>query len=247
MQKLVVFPICLLFALSASAQIGVKGGISYGATYGDREQIDGQTIESYRPSPGYQLGVTGRLLQLSPSLFVDAELLYESRRGVTRVDYTFPVVVDGGGYTRGEVRNRMDYLSLPLLLTLDGERLRIYAGPSFHYLLSGKRQYDLEAEYITIAGSQIVTIDDAIDLTGGQNFDGPIVNRLNVALNAGVELSLSPRLSLDLRVYHTVTDVTNDEEDTGVLRPISLEPIIFQRDDFDSTVGVQASVIYRFQ
>jgi hypothetical protein len=246
MQKLVIFLVCSLCSLALDAQFGVKAGVSYGLTYGNRQVIEGQSIESYRPSLGYQVGVSGRVVKLGPTLAVAAELVYESRRSVTGVDYDLPEFPDSGGHIRGDVRNRMDYLSLPVLLTVAGEKLSVYAGPSFSYLLSGKRRYDVEALYITIAGPQVVTIDDAIDLTGGQNYEGPVINRLNLALNAGVSLPLTSALALDLRLYHTLTDVTNDSEDTGVLRPISVDGSIFERDDFDSTLGVQANLVFRF-
>ena len=55
-----------------------------------------------------------------------------------------------------------------------------------------------------------------------------------------------PRTSLDIRVYHTLTDVTNDDEDFSIIDRAVGNPSPAQRDDKDHTVGLQANLVFRF-
>ncbi|MGB3802040.1 MAG: hypothetical protein WA952_19625, partial [Lewinella sp.] len=85
--------------------------------------------------------------------------------------------------------------------------------------------------------SEINFIDD---------YDDPYINRFNVAANAGIMFPIMPRASLDIRIYHTLTDITNDEEDLSIIDRAVGNPTPGLRDDNDASVGLQANLVFRF-
>ena len=232
-------PLALLLSLTAYAQIGVKAGVTFGGTYGSAEEFNGDKIESIDPAVGYQFGITTTLVDL-PAFDLRAELLYENRRGVKNIDVE--ILRNPGNTYRAEteLRNSFQYLSLPLLASFGGDGVNVYLGPSVSYLLSARAKSTFESTGTARTESEIDFIND-------KPYEDSYINRFNVAANVGVLLPIGPRASVDIRLYHTVTDVTNDSEDRSIIDQILLDPQnVSLRDDNDSTVGLQANLAFRF-
>ena len=248
MQKL-LFLLCLLVSAGLAAQFGIKAGVTVGGTYGSAEEFDGDKIESIDPAIGYQFGVVGTLVDL-PAFALKAELLYEDRRGIKDANFRISPADGVGVQTDVEFKNSFKYLSLPLLASFGGDGLNVYIGPSFSYLLSASSETTTR---VTVTPEQAAgqnglppnsTTEGEIDFI--DDYDDPYINRVNVAANAGVMFPIFPKASLDIRVYHTITDVTNDDEDQSIIDRALNPSNIRLRDDNDSTFGLQANLVVRF-
>ena len=237
-----ILPLALLLSLTAYAQIGVKAGVTLGGTYGSAEEFNGDKIESIDPAVGYQFGITTTLVDL-PAFDLRAELIYENRRGIKNATFDLPRP-DASIRVDTEFKNSFHYLSVPVLASFGGESLQIYLGPSFSYLLAATARTTTESEIGNIAGSTTERTEATIDLI--EDYDEPFINRLNVAANVGVMVPILPRMSLDVRLYHTITDVTNDDEDRSFADRFIRPQDVRLRDDNDSTVGLQANLVFRF-
>ena len=250
-RYILLFLLLSLGSATAFAQFGIKGGITLGGTYGSAEQYDGEKIESIDPAVGYQLGIVAPVVDAG--LFkLNAELVYEDRRGKKNADFTLVPAQGVAINNRVEFRNSFKYLSLPLLAAFGSDRLQVYVGPSFSYLLGAKSDVTTTT---TVTPEQAAgtnglppggTTTTELDLINDDAYAESYINRFNVAANAGVMIPLLPTASLDLRVYHTLTDVTNDDEDRSIIDRAVGNPSPGLRDDFDSTVGVQANLVFRF-
>ena len=237
--------LALLLSLTATAQISIKAGVTLGGTYGSAEEFDGDKIESIDPAVGYQFGITTTLVDL-PAFALRAELLYENRRGVKNVNFNIQPGPDQGIRSDVEFNNSFRYLSVPVLASFGGEGLQIYVGPSFSYLLGATANTTTTTSITTIAGEQTATIEEEIDLIDDDRYEDSYINRFNAAANVGFMVPILPSASLDIRLYHTITDVTNNEEDRSIIDRITRPQDIRLRDDNDSTVGLQANLVFRF-
>ena len=250
MYKLLsLFSLLLLVSLPASAQLGIKAGLTMGGTYGSAEEFDGDKIESIDPAVGYQFGITAQVVDL-PLFKLNAELLYEDRRGKKNANFRIPASEAVAINTDVVFRNSFQYLSLPLLATFGGDNLNFYVGPSFSYLLAASSEVNTRTtvtpgEAAGVGGlpnngsvdSEINFIDD---------YDDAYINRFNVAANVGVMFPILLRASLDIRAYHTLTDVTNDDQDFSIIDRAVGNPNPGLRDDNDHSVGLQANLVFRF-
>ena len=241
---------CLLFFSSClSAQLGIKAGATLGGTYGSAEEFDGNKIESIDPALGYQFGLTAQLLDL-PLFRLNAELLYEDRRGQKNANFTLTPAQGVSVSTDVKFKNSFQYLSLPLLATFGGEGLNVYVGPSFSNLLAASSRVTttIGVTPTEAAGTNGLppnsTTDSEIDFI--EDYDDPYINRFNVAANVGVMFPILPRTSLDIRLYHTLTDVTNDDQDFSIIDRALRDPDPGRREDNDSSVGLQANLVFRF-
>ena len=217
MQKLLLSTLLsFLFSFTLSAQLGIKAGVTLGGTYGSAEEFDGEKIESIDPALGYQFGITATLLDLK-AFRLKAELLYEDRRGVKNANFSISPGADQGLTSDIKFKNSFTYLSVPVLATFGTESLNFYIGPSVSYLLSATSKTTNELSVITIAGETKSTVEEEIDLINDDRYNESYINRLNVAANVGVMIPLAPKLKLDVRLYHTITDVTNDDEDRSII------------------------------
>ena len=240
--------IILLLSLPATGQLGIKAGLTLGGTYGSPEEFNGNEIESIDPAVGYQFGVTTQLLDL-PLFKLNAELLYENRRGQKNANFTLPAI-EADVQTDVKFRNSFQYLSLPVLASFGGEGLNIYVGPSFSYLLAANSEVTTRTTVIPEEAAGLGglpsngTVESEIDFI--EDYDTPYINRFNVAANVGVMFPILPRASLDIRAYHTLTDVTNDDQDFSIIDRAVGNPTPGRRDDNDHSVGVQANLVFRF-
>ncbi len=241
--------LALLLSLTATAQIGIKAGVTLGGTYGSAEEFNGDKIESIDPAVGYQFGLTATVVDL-PAFDLRAELIYENRRGIKNADFSLAPTQGVEVQTDIKFKNSFQYLSLPVLASFGGDRLNFYIGPSFSYLLAAKSETTTGT---TVLPAQLSgqgglptsgEVDGEIDFI--DDYEEPYINRLNIAANVGVMFPIFPSTSLDIRVYHTLTDVTNDDEDRSIIDRAIRLPQARLRDDNDSTVGLQANLVFRF-
>ncbi|MGB3798286.1 MAG: outer membrane beta-barrel protein, partial [Lewinella sp.] len=137
--KLYLLVFTCLLSLSATAQIGIKAGVTLGGTYGSSEEFNGDKIESIDPALGYQFGVTARVVDL-PLFNLNAELIYENRRGQKNANFTIPASEQVSVRTDIKFRNSFEYISLPLLATFGSDNVNFYVGPSFSYLLAASSE-----------------------------------------------------------------------------------------------------------
>ncbi|PPK85577.1 outer membrane protein with beta-barrel domain [Neolewinella xylanilytica] len=248
-KKLTLLFGAFLLSVCVSAQLGIKAGVTLGGTYGSSEEFNGDKIESIDPAVGYQFGITAQVVDL-PLFKLNAELLYENRRGQKHANFTIPASEQVSVNTDIRFRNSFEYLSLPLLATFGGDKFNIYVGPSFSYLLAASSDVTTRT---TVSPAQAAgsgglpsnaTAETEIDFI--EDYEDSYINRFNVAANVGVMFPILPRTSLDIRVYHTLTDITNDDEDRSIIDRAIGNPDPGLRDDNDSSVGVQANLVFHF-
>ena len=245
------FLLCLSLFLSAgvAAQLGIKAGVTLGGTYGSAEEFDGDKIESIDPALGYQFGVTTQLLDL-PLFKLNAELLYEDRRGQKNANFTLAPAQGVAVNTDVKFKNSFRYLSLPLLATFGSDAFNFYVGPSFSYLLGADSKVTTTVSVTPgeAAGTNGLppnsSVESEIDFI--EDYDDPYINRFNAAANIGVMFPILPSASLDIRAYHTLTDITNNDEDLSIIDRAIGNPNPGLRDDHDSSVGIQANLLFRF-
>jgi len=250
MKKLLFITLpCLLFSLTATAQIGIKGGINLGATYGSSEVYEGDDIESVDPAIGYQFGLTTTLVDRG-TFKVNAELLFEDRRGKKNINFGVVPAENVSVQTDVVFKNSFKYLSLPLLAAFGSEQFQFYVGPSFSYLLSGTSKVTTTRTVLPEQASGQnglpVSGTEEVDLNFIEDYEDSYINRFNVAANLGLMFAVAPNLNIDIRAYHTLTDITNNDEDRSIIDRAFGLPDARLRDDYDNTVGLQANVVYLF-
>ncbi|MDX5420637.1 MAG: PorT family protein [Hymenobacteraceae bacterium] len=107
----------------ASAQsVGVKAGLNYTTFQGD-------DAGQYDYRPGYTVGVTARK-GINDLIGLQTELLYTSK-GAKREFST--------GSVNSEERLRLNYLDIPVLLSVQAGGLYFELGPQVSFLLKGKQ------------------------------------------------------------------------------------------------------------
>lgn len=220
-----------VFAPSADAQIGVKASGLFGTVYGEGEiAADGVELQSIKMAPGWHLGVFFRAG--SGLLSFQGELLYENRNSTSFVEYA-PIGL------KLENKAKYNYLSIPLLAVLNVGNFKPYAGLNVAYLISA-------------TGTSVGTVptatgpierDNVIDFfgpnedqVGGTNYEDGYFNRLEVGANLGVMFQISEAFHVDLRAYHSLTDITNNQYDNSILDPSK------SREDADRAVYLQLGV-----
>ncbi|GAB3810945.1 porin family protein [Pontibacter rugosus] len=123
MRKQILGLALILLAGTASAQsIGIKAGLNY-ATF------KGEDANGYDYRPGYTAGVTARHA-FNDLVGIQAEALITSK-GAKREFSTSGVET--------EERLRLNYLDIPVLLSLQASGLYFELGPQLSFLLKGKQ------------------------------------------------------------------------------------------------------------
>jgi hypothetical protein len=250
--KLLFTIACLFLAFSLHAQVsfGVKAGANLSTTYGSPESMNGTNIESVALRPGYLFGVQASL-NLSDRIQLISELNYDQRNGLKKINIgqSIPtplgeVVVD----VDADLENSFTYLNLPVLFAYGGQKFNVYAGPSVAYLLSATserttttmvtRPAELPASTPGLPQDGVVqTSTDFINDAPFKDND-PFINRLDIGANLGFMYQLEERLVFDFRIYHGITDATNNDYDRSL---IDQTP----RSDKDRNVSLQFSMAYR--
>lgn len=163
-KVLLTFFTIATFAISASAQvsIGAKAGLNFANWGGDAEDTDIRT----------SIHLGGYLnYAFSENLSIQPELLYNSV---------------GTKYSEDEmdVTNKLNYISVPVMLIYDFGTINVQAGPQLGFLASAKAKYEFDGESET---------EDIKDAFKGTDFS------FNIGLGASFDkLNVSARYSLGL-------------------------------------------------
>lgn len=181
MKKLLSLLAGLLLAGTASAQIGLKGGLN--ATVLDGQQINQKTDYRYT----YHAGLFFTHALAGP-LSIRPELLYS---------------LQGSDFksTQEDYETKLHYLNLPILLDLKISKLHLQAGPQFGVLLTAKQagtvlvSYDPATQYSTYASVSKQVSED--------------YKKQDFSLCAGAELEIANGLRVGGRFNAGLTDIAD--------------------------------------
>ncbi len=257
-----------LFSLSMTftyAQFGAKIGsnISGTGSYGNSEE--GESVEL---KIGYQAGVFYNYA-LTEKVNLLLELNYEARGTISKKDYNimYPVrnpengeILGIGEYTVSqEANSRQNYLNLPILVVLGGEKFKYYVGPNIGVMINGKADFDRTID-ITLDGNPLPSAPE-VHLTDVDWFDydsfkaifsptnvpeenDSYVNRLDIGINIGAMYYVMPELFIDLRVNQGFLDVTNNHYDNSIYP--NADYSFSSRDNVDRNISIQLGLGYSF-
>lgn len=250
-SKLLFTIACFFLAFSLSAQVtfGVKAGASMSTTYGSPEAVNGTDIESIALRPGFQFGVQMGWT-LSDRIQLISELNFEQRNGLKMINIGQSIPTQLGDVlvaVDADLENSFNYLNLPVLFAYGNQKIKIYAGPSVAYLLSATSNrtttttVTLPAELPpnTPGLPQNGVVEAEMDFVNDAPFDenGSFINRVDIGANLGFMYQLEDRVAFDFRIYHGITDATNNDYDVSL---ITQTP----RSDKDRNVSLQLSMTY---
>ena len=249
MRSLLALGIAMMLGMMPlnAQQIGVKVLGDYSLLYGNSEEFDGEKIENSALRPGFGAGIFS---EFNPEglIGVRLELLYEFRQSYNEADFNGSIA--GISYElANSTSNDFQMINLPVLVCLNLGNISLYAGPNITYTLSAKGDLERSLSVVGSDGEVITDIEanvQDIDYFGDNTDQGfpdyseeSAINPFNIGANVGVIFDVTNSLQLDLRVYHGLTDVTNDEYDQSVITEES-------RSDNDTWAGLQLSLGYAF-
>ena len=251
-QSKLLFTITMFFlAISLSAQVsfGIKAGASMSTTYGSPESINGTDIESIALRPGYQFGL--RLgLDLNDRMQLLGEINFDQRNGMKKINIGQSIPTPLGDVlvdVEADLENRFNYLNVPVLFAYGNQQIKVYAGPSVAYLLSATserttstmvtRPAELPANTPGLPQSGVVVTETDFINDAPFKDNGSFINRVDIGANLGFIYQLEDRVAFDFRIYHGITDATNDDYDVSL---ITQTP----RSDNDRNVSLQLSMTY---
>lgn len=241
--------LCLVasFSFAFAQSFGVKAGTNFSLAYGTPEELNGEAIESVKGGIGFQIGALAKF-ELADAVGLQVELLYETRKSTKTIDFGFqqPNPLDPNGtpldvLVNGESSNTYGLINLPVLFTFGGEKLNFYVGPNVAYMVSGKSAIASQ-QAVSLGGVPLPDFSSEESLEIDQFNDdecGPCFEALEIGAQAGVVYNVSEGLGIDLRLGHSLTDFTNDDEDTSLLSDE-------KRDDNDRHFYVQLGVQFKF-
>ncbi len=246
MKSLKVFlTLCLVasFSFAFAQSFGFKAGANYSLAYGTPEQLNGEDVESVKGNVGFQIGALAGF-DLSDAVGLQVELLYETRNSTKTIEYgsvESSPLGDLNVAVQAESGNTYSLINLPILLTFGNEKVKFYAGPNVGYMIAGKS--DISAKITTSIGGQVLPDFSSEDEAEIDQFDdeecGPCFEALEIGAQAGVVYNVTPGLGIDLRLGHSLTDLTNDDKDESLFNDET-------RDDQDRQFYVQLGVQFKF-
>lgn len=134
-----------------------------------------------------------------------------------------------------------------MLFAYGNQRIKVYAGPSVAYLLSATsnrttttmvtRPAELPANTPGLPQSGVTEMETDFINDAPFKDNGSFINRVDIGANLGFIYQLKDRVAIDFRVYHGITDATNNDYDVSL---ITQEP----RSDKDRNVSLQLSMTY---
>jgi hypothetical protein len=254
--------VMMAFVVTAQAQIGVKAGLSTSviAGYGNTEEGETASLKV-----GYQGGIFYKL-PVVEKINIFVELNYESRGTVSKKDYMtqLPVIDPSSGSVLGignytvsqEIRSTQNYLNVPILVAFGGDKLKVYAGPNFGYMLTGKASIERTID-ISLGGNNLPTVSTSLDDIDWKDYDsfkriftstppedGDFINSLSVGFNVGAMFNVTEDLFIDLRVNQGLTDESNNSYDNSIYPNADFS--FPSREDTDRTFGIQLGLGYTF-
>ena len=180
MKNFILVIAALTFSIAAYSQgfeIGIKGGLNIAAASAVKDLVPGVGISSKNT---YNFGVYGRLKIKLIGIFVQPELVYNTR------GYNFDITANGKTYN---IKQQAYYLDVPVLVGLKMFKfLRVYAGPNFQYLLK----------------NEITGVDDVVALA--IDFKKTDMKKANTGVQIGFGLDLS-KFRVDVKYDFNPTDM----------------------------------------
>lgn len=253
-QSKLLFTITLFFlaiGLSAQVTFGIKAGASMSTTYGSPEAINGTDIESVALRPGYQFGLQVGL-ELNDRMQLLSEFNFDQRNGLKKINIGQSIPTPLGNVlvdVEADLENRFNYLNVPVLFAYGNQRIKVYAGPSVAYLLSATsnrttttmvtRPTELPANTPGLPQSGVTEMETDFINDAPFKDNGSFINRVDIGANLGFIYQLEDRIAIDFRIYHGITDATNNDYDVSL---IDQTP----RSDKDRNVSLQLSMTYLF-
>ena len=180
MKNFILVIAALTFSIAAYSQgfeIGIKSGLNIAAASAVKDLVPGVGISSKNT---YNFGVYGRLKIKLIGIFVQPELVYNTR------GYNFDITANGKTYN---IKQQAYYLDVPVLVGLKMFKfLRVYAGPNFQYLLK----------------NEITGVDDVVALA--IDFKKTDMKKANTGVQIGFGLDLS-KFRVDVKYDFNPTDM----------------------------------------
>ena len=180
MKNFILVIAALTFSLAAYSQgfeIGIKSGLNIAAASAVKDLVPGVGISSKNT---YNFGVYGRLKIKLIGIFVQPELVYNTR------GYNFDITANGKTYN---IKQQAYYLDVPVLVGLKMFKfLRVYAGPNFQYLLK----------------NEITGVDDVVALA--IDLKKTDMKKANTGVQIGFGLDLS-KFRVDVKYDFNPTDM----------------------------------------
>ncbi len=268
MKKLNVLFIAalMLIGTAANAQFGIKLGANMSAigSYGNSEEGESANLKL-----GYQGGIFYKANIGKAGVMI--EINYEARGTVSKKDYTFDYLVidpttglpilnpqSGGPLTptyavNQEANSVHNYVNIPLLFFVGGDRLNFYVGPNVGILLSGSSDFTRTIDIAALGQTTNTDLED-VDWLDYESFkaifsqapaeDGEFLNSLDIGINVGAMFNITESLFIDLRVNQGLMDVTNNAYDNSIYP--SPDFTFASREDADRNLSIQASIGYQF-
>ncbi len=234
LQKLLATCLALLFfhsTINAQYGLGLKLGPSLSTTYGTAEDPPDK-FETAKFRPGWQLGLVyhGYINDL---FSIITEVNYEMRRGAKEINYLEYYQVPEGEieiYNQDEVTNTFGYINVPVLAAFGPAWFKIYIGPNVAVLLHAKGEHTYSTDVSLPDGVDPSTIKDLpasgeikkdLDYINDEPFspENPYINRFELGGNVGGRLFLSEHFFLDVRIHHSLLDITSDDYDIRGILP----------------------------
>jgi len=268
MKKLNVLFIAALMMIgtAVNAQFGIKLGANMSAvgSYGNSEDGESASLKL-----GYQGGVFYKANIGKAGVMI--EVNYEARGTVSKKDYNFDYLIidpatgmpvlnpQSGGpaianYAVNQEANSVhNYVNIPVLFFVGGDRLSFYVGPNVGILLSGTSDFTRTTN-IESLGQTIDTNLEGVDWLDYESFkaifsqapaeDGEFLNNLDVGINLGAMLNITESLFLDLRINQGLMDVSNNAYDNSIYPNQTFT--FDSREDTDRNFSIQLSAGYQF-
>jgi len=194
-RKLLLLNGLLLVGGAAQAQLIVRAGINsaFMSTIGGGRYF----YATAQTRPGYQLGVAYEKA-FSPrwSVLPEVQLLHQN----TKLHVEDRGYVADGGY-RSDTRQRLSFVSVPVLLRATFGKLYVEAGPQANFLL---RAHEKGTEAVgSIAGESRRDIDQTVT---GQ------YRRFDAGLCVGIGAKLPTGLGLGVRISQGLLPLTDDQQ-----------------------------------
>ncbi|MCC9137840.1 porin family protein [Pontibacter silvestris] len=121
MKKLILGAgLALITGFASAQQVGIKAGLNYTTFKGD-------DAKNYDYRPGYTVGVTARK-EINNHIGIQPELLFTSKGAKTETT---------NGNTTSKEKTRLNYLDVPVLLSIQTSGLFFEVGPQISFLLKG--------------------------------------------------------------------------------------------------------------
>lgn len=238
-------------ALVGQVRFGLKAGANLSTTYGNPEELNGEEIERVDFRPGFQVGLVTQY-DISERFGITGELNYEQRNGKKNIEIERAIPTEAGDiniFTNVDAKNSFGYVNVPILFSYKINRVRLYAGPNFGYLVHASS--DQERNVATIVPPPLDPNDFDLPPTGETNTEidyinddpyddeGSFINRFDLGSNIGIAFQTRRNIFMDLRIYHSLLDVTEDDYDNSLITGES-------RDDNDLTVSIQLNFGWMF-